>query len=301
VTIPTTNGEYIVMRILDPDRVQNRLDDLGITRLEHWRRGFNQANGLCIICGPTGSGKTTTLNATVGEMDRFGKAIFTVEDPVEYPISFTGQVNINESVGLDFARTVRAFMRADPDIINIGEVRDEETARAMVRAAETGHLVLATLHASSIRGAVSRLEYLGVPPHDLRFIMRALMVQNLVKTLCKRCKGEGCEYCFDTGYGGRRIVSEVQSFTDEGEFDRMVKGEVFWPTLIEDAVDRLEEGATDLRELDRIYGIRVHEEISRRHARQIEGRAVPAPSPDPGADPSADPGPRPAPPPVTPD
>ena len=278
VTVPTTNGEYVVMRILDPDRVQNRLDDLGITRVEHWRRGFNQANGLCIICGPTGSGKTTTLNATVGEMDRFGKAIFTVEDPVEYPISFTGQVNINESVGLDFARTVRAFMRADPDIINIGEVRDEETARAMVRAAETGHLVLATLHASSIRGAVSRLEYLGVPPHDLRFIMRSLMVQNLVKTMCRRCKGDGCDACFDTGYGGRRIVSEVQSFTDEGEFDRMVNGEIFWPTVIEDAVNLLEAGDTDLRELDRVYGVRVHEEIGRRQARQIDGTVI---RPDP--------------------
>ena len=104
------------------------------------------------------------------------------------------------------------------------------------------------------------------------------MVQNLAKTMCRRCKGDGCDACFDTGYGGRRIVSEVQSFTDEGEFDRMVNGEIFWPTVIEDAVNLLEAGDTDLRELDRVYGVRVHEEIGRRQARQIDGTVI---RPDP--------------------
>lgn len=264
VTVPVQDGEYVVLRILDPDAVRNNLNDLGISRVDQWRRGFRQSNGLCLICGPTGSGKTTTLNATVSELDRFGEAIFTVEDPVEYPISYSGQVTINEAIGLSYPRALRAFMRADPDIINIGEVRDEETARTMIRAAETGHMVLATLHASTIRGAISRLEYLNIPPHDLRYIIRSIMVQNLVKTLCPSCAGAGCEKCFSTGYAGRTIVSEVQYFENEHEFDRMEKGEVFWPRLISDAVDVMERGVTDLRELDRVYGAAVHEEIGRR-------------------------------------
>lgn len=264
VTIPVQNGESVVIRILDPDAVRNDLDDLGISRVEQWRRGFRQSNGLCLICGPTGSGKTTTLNATVAEMDRFGKAIYTVEDPVEYPIAYAGQVTINEAIGLDYPKALRAFMRADPDIINIGEVRDEETARTMIRAAETGHLVLATLHASTIRGAISRLEYLNIPPRDLRYITKSILVQNLVKTICESCAGKGCEKCFNSGYAGRTIVSEVQYFESEQEFDRMVQGETFWPKLISDAVDLMERGVTNIEELDRAYGTAVHEEIALR-------------------------------------
>lgn len=267
VTVPVQGGEYVVIRILDPDAVRNNLDTLGISRVDHWRRGFNQPNGLCLICGPTGSGKTTTLNATVSEMDRFSDAIFTVEDPVEYPIAYAGQVTVNNAVGLDYPRALRAFMRADPDIINIGEVRDEETARTMIRAAETGHLVLATLHASTIRGALTRLEYLNIPPRDLRYITRAIMVQNLVRTLCPSCHGAGCDACFETGYSGRTIVSEVQSFMNEREFDRMSDGEIFWPTIIEDAVENMERGRTDARELSRVYGSVFDEEMLKRRKR----------------------------------
>jgi general secretion pathway protein E len=134
----------------------------------------------------------------------------------------------------------------------------------MIRAAETGHMVLATLHASTIRGAISRLEYLNIPAHDLRYIIRSIMVQNLVKTLCGGCGGAGCEKCFHTGYAGRTIVSEVQYFENETEFDRMDRGDVFWPRLISDAVDLMERGVTNLKELDRVYGATVHEEIARR-------------------------------------
>jgi general secretion pathway protein E len=268
VTVPVVGGEYIVVRILDPESVRNNLDSLGISRVSHWRRGFNQPNGLCLICGPTGSGKTTTLSATVAEMDRFGSAIFTVEDPVEFPIAYAGQVSVNKAVGLEFASSLRAFMRADPDIINIGEVRDEETARTMVRAAETGHMVLATLHASSIRGAVNRLQYLGVPAADLEETTRAILVQNLVRTLCKKCSGSGCASCFQTGYASRRIVSEVQSFSDPAEFRRMVGEEIFWPTIIQDAFDLMESGETDLRELRRVYGTRIDDEFEKRKAGQ---------------------------------
>jgi len=272
VAVPVIFGEYIVLRLLDPDSVRLSLGAMGISRLAHWRRGFQQMNGLCLICGPTGSGKTTTLNATMRETDRFGKAIFTVEDPVEYPIVYAGQVSVNTAVGFDYTRALRAFMRSDPEIINVGEVRDEETARTMVRAAETGHMVLATLHASSIRGAISRLEYLNIPPHDLRYIVRAVLVQNLVRTLCLHCHGAGCPKCKQTGYGGRTIVSECQSFSSEEEFDRMVQGEVFWPRIVEDAADRLEEGVTDMRELVRIYGSAIEEEVERRRQKPLAGK-----------------------------
>lgn len=264
VSIPVLHGEALVLRVLDPDSIKRNLDLLGISRVGQWRRGFNQMNGLCIVCGPTGSGKTTTLNATISELDRFGKAVYTVEDPVEYPISYAGQVSINPAVGLDYPRALRAFMRGDPDIINIGEVRDEETAATMVRAAETGHMVLATLHASSIRGAISRLEYLGVPERDLRWIVRSVLVQNLVRTLCPQCGGAGCPRCFESGYGGRTIVSECQSFDGGPEWEAMIAGKTDWPTIIEDAVDLLEKGRTDLRELDRVYGPKAHEEVGRR-------------------------------------
>ena len=268
VTVPVQFGEYVVMRILDPDSVRHNLDGLGISRVDHWRRGFNQMNGLCLICGPTGSGKTTTLNGTVSEMDRFSDAIFTVEDPVEYPMSYAGQVSINNAVGMDYPRALKAFMRADPDIINIGEVRDEETARTMIKAAETGHMVLATLHASSIRGAISRLEYLNIPPHDLQHIVRAVMVQNLIRTVCKACSGKGCTVCHGMGYAGRTIVSEVQSFTSDKEFNRMVNNEIFWPRIIEDAVDQLEKGVTNAAELDRVYGAVFHDEYEKRNGKK---------------------------------
>lgn len=300
VTVPVIFGEYIVLRLLDPDSVRLSLDSMGISRVAHWRRGFNQMNGLCLICGPTGSGKTTTLNATMRELDRFGKSIFTVEDPVEYPIVYAGQVTVNNAVGLDYTRALRAFMRSDPDIINIGEVRDEETAKTMLRAAETGHMVLATLHASTVRGAISRLEYLNIPPHDLRYVVRSVMVQNLIRTVCRVCHGSGsatttvvtgaaatiadgaaqtCPKCNGTGYAGRTIVSECQSFSSEEEFDRMMGGEVFWPTIIEDAVDHLEDGVTDLRELKRVYGPTAEMEIQRRNTRRAEAaerESVPA-------------------------
>ncbi|MCE6959710.1 Flp pilus assembly complex ATPase component TadA [Cereibacter sphaeroides] len=270
VTVPVQHGEYVVMRILDPDAVRNNLDTLGITRVEHWRRGFNQPTGLCLICGPTGSGKTTTLNATVSEMDRFGDAIFTVEDPVEYPIAYAGQVSVNRAVGLDYPRALRAFMRADPNVMNIGEVRDEETAAIMIKAAETGHLVLATLHASTIRGAISRLEHLGIDRMSLAETVRAIMVQNLIRTVCSGCKGAGCEACFDSGYAGRKIVSEVQSFRNPAEVERMMEGETFWPTLIEDAVAQMDAGKTDARELARVYGS-VFEEEMRKRAERASG------------------------------
>ncbi len=253
-TVPTSNSEYIVIRLLDPDRVQPRLDGLGISRVVDWRKGTSRPDGLCLICGPTGSGKTTTLNATVKEMDRFSNSIFTLEDPVEYRIPYVGQVNTNPALGLDFARGIRAFMRSDPDVIVVGEIRDPETARNAVKAGETGHLVLGTLHTSTIFGAVSRLRDLDVPANELTYLLRSVLVQRLLRTVCQHCGGEGCKACSGSGYGGRTIVSECAYFRNEEEVMRMLKGERWWPTMLEDAVLKYREGVTNAKEVLRVFG-----------------------------------------------
>jgi general secretion pathway protein E len=230
------------------------LDGLGITRLVEWRKGVSRPNGLCLICGPTGSGKTTTLNATVKEMDRFERAIFTMEDPVEYRIPYVGQVGANPAVGLDFARGVRAFMRLDPDVIVVGEVRDAETARNAIKAAETGHLVLATLHTSTIYGAVGRLRDLDVPAHELRYLLRSVLVQNLMRTVCHHCHGDGCAVCQNTGYSGRTVISECAYFSSEHDVQRLLDGDVWWPTLMDDAILKFRQGQSTADEVIRLFG-----------------------------------------------
>jgi general secretion pathway protein E len=248
------DGEKVVIRLLDPDRVNPKLDKLGVSRINRWRAGFSNADGICLICGPTGSGKTTTLNGTIKEMDRFGKSINTLEDPVEYRIPYVAQVNINHVVGLDFARGVRAFMRADPEIIISGEIRDLETAQNAIKASETGHLVLGTLHTGSIRGTMDRLRDIGVEVADLRYLLRSILVQRLIRTFCTYCSGDGCEMCYHTGFGGRSVISEVEYFGAPEDVDRMVAGEVWWPTMVEDAIGKIEQGITSPEEVIRVFG-----------------------------------------------
>lgn len=268
-TVATVEGEQVIIRVLDPERVNPKLDKLGITRINHWKDSITLQNGLCLVCGATGSGKTTTLNASVRELDRFGKKIYTIEDPTEYRIPFVGQVSVNPQVGLDFARGIRNFMRADPDVIVLGEVRDVETARNAVKAADTGHLVLATLHTGSIVSSLSRLRDLDVDPHELRFILRSVLVQTLVRTTCKTCSGAGhyegsvCRDCSGTGYSARTVVSECVSFEDPKQVDEVirmtavdadVRGPMPWPEMIEDAVDLMISGRTSIDELRRVFG-----------------------------------------------
>jgi general secretion pathway protein E len=253
-TIPTANSEYIVIRLLDPDRVQPSLDKLGVTGVVNWRKGVSRPDGLCLICGPTGSGKTTTLNASVKEMDRFGRAIFSIEDPVEYRIPYVGQVSANPTLHLDFARAVRAFMRSDPDVIILGEVRDAETARNAVKAAETGHLVLATLHTGSIFGAVQRLRDLEVPAHELRYLLRTILVQRLMRVYCVTCGGKGCVKCNHSGFGGRTVVSECAYFSGEKEVSALLSGEQWWETMLEDGINQVVRGRTSADEVIRVFG-----------------------------------------------
>lgn len=252
--LPINNAEYLVLRLLDPSRVQPSLSGLGISRVEEWRKGVSRPDGLALICGPTGSGKTTTLNASLKELDRYGSAIFTAEDPVEYRLPYLGQMSANPAVGLDFARAIRAFMRSDPDIIVLGELRDSETARNAIKSAETGHLTIGTLHTGSIKGAVQRLRDLGVPSNELTYVLRVVMVQRLLRTVCTHCHGEGCPVCKGTGYGGRTVVSEVQYFPDETAVQRLFNEEGWWPTLLDDALLKLEQGITNEKEVIRVFG-----------------------------------------------
>lgn len=261
--VPTSNSEYIVIRLLDPDRVQPSLNGLGITRVAEWRKGVSRPDGLCLICGPTGSGKTTTLNASVKEMDRFSNSIFTLEDPVEYRIPYVGQVNVNPALGLDFARGIRAFMRSDPDVIIVGEIRDPETARNAIKAAETGHLVLGTLHTGTIHGAVQRLRDLDVPANELVYLLRSVLVQRLIRTICPHCHGKGCPACSGTGYAARTIVSECAYFPGEDDVKSLLAGERSWPTMVEDALLKLKEGITTDREVIRIFGEEARMRIER--------------------------------------
>jgi type II secretory ATPase GspE/PulE/Tfp pilus assembly ATPase PilB-like protein len=249
-----------VLRILDPERAQFNLISLGISGVDKWLEASSRSDGLCLICGPTGSGKTTTLNATTRQLDRFEKSIYTIEDPVEYNIPFVAQVNINDAVGLNFPKAVRAFMRGDPDVIVIGEVRDNETARHAIKAAETGHLVYATLHTGSIHGSIQRLKDLDIDTHELKYIMRSVMAQRLMRTLCPVCNGEDphhldCPQCRGRRYTSRTIVSECQYFpTIEDVNELLTSDEIKWETMLEDAYGKYYAGMTDELELVRVFG-----------------------------------------------
>lgn len=259
-TVPAQFGETVVIRILDPENAQTNLDSVGITNVEEWRKGTSRANGLCLICGPTGSGKTTTLNSTMKELDRFGKAIFSVEDPVEYKLPYITQVSANPQLGLDFQDAVKAFMRSDPDIIIVGEVRDLNTAHNMMKAAETGHLVFATLHTETIKGSITRLKDIGVDVNELKYMLRAVLVQNLIRVPCKNCWGKGCLACAEKGYVGRTVVSECAYFSNQKQVEELINTENRnWSSIIEDAYLKLKKGLTTPDELIRAYGEEANE------------------------------------------
>jgi len=255
-TSPMTDGEVLIIRILDPEKTKDNLNDLGISGVPDWRKGVNRRHGICLICGPTGSGKTTTLNATVRELNRFEKAIYSAEDPVEYNIPFIRQININEAIGLTYSSVARAFMRQDPDVILLGEIRDLETAKHAIKAAETGHLVIATLHTSSISRAVKRLADLGVEEHEMKDILRSVMAQNLIRLTCQQCQKNDpkCSRCNGKGYSSVSVVSEVKYFSKPEEIQALIDNEPpTWRTMLEDAYDKLLQGLTDEDELKRVF------------------------------------------------
>jgi type IV pilus assembly protein PilB len=242
-TLPTESGESVVLRVLDKAVVNLDLAALGMPRevLEGVRAVARRPNGIFIVTGPTGSGKTTTLYSALREVNEVGTKILTAEDPVEYEIEGLIQTAINPAVGLDFAAALRAFLRQDPDKILVGEIRDPETARMAVQASLTGHLVLTTLHTNDAPGAVTRLLDMGIEPFLIAASLEAVLAQRLVRALCLSCRrpyvpdeaelglldltgadlgqraffgGEGCEHCFLSGYQGRLGLFEWMPLDD---------------------------------------------------------------------------------------
>lgn len=234
--LPTLHGEKIVLRLLSKDATKIDLATLGLNadQLNDYLEGIKKPNGIVLISGPTGSGKTTTLYATLKVLNKESFNILTIEDPIEYTLEGINQVQLKESIGLTFASALRTFLRQDPDIIMLGEIRDGETAQMAIRAALTGHLVLSTIHTNSAWGTISRLIDMGVPPFLVANTLNLSVAQRLVRLLCPDCKKEepfspnlfpktfrtnqeikthfvacGCEKCYYTGYHGRKAVYEV--------------------------------------------------------------------------------------------
>ena len=257
LSVPSSHKrESVVLRILDPDQVETNLDALGISHVEEWRKGLSNKFGLCIIGGETGSGKTTTLNSSIREIDRFKKKIFTIEDPVEFDIPNVAQITVNYNTGMDFPRAMKSCLRGDPDIIILGEVRDEETARTMIKAAETGHMVVATIHTGHLRGIISRLRDLGINKTELVDILRCVMIQSLVRVPCKSCNGSGCKDCAGVGYIGRTVVNEIVYLGNEKEVKEFLDTDIdlWWETKEEDAYNKYKKGLTTKEELLNVFG-----------------------------------------------
>lgn len=242
-TLPTSWGESVVLRVLDRTVVTLELEHLGFPSeiLEYTTKTIEQPNGIFVVTGPTGCGKTTTLYSCLRRINRPQHKLLTVEDPVEFDIEGIMQVQVHESVGMTFAAGLRAFLRQDPDIIMVGEMRDLETSQIAIQASLTGHLVLSTLHTNDAPGTVTRLTDMGVEPFLVSSTLVGVMGQRLVRTICRRCKtpfepterqlgllnlsphdiggrsfhfGRGCGECNDSGYRGRKGIFELLQVTD---------------------------------------------------------------------------------------
>ncbi|MBI4690724.1 MAG: type II/IV secretion system protein [Nitrospirae bacterium] len=290
-TVPTIYGENIVMRILAGIGPFMKVEKLGFdeTNIKKIKSLFLKPYGIILITGPTGSGKTTTLYAALREIDFLEKNVFTVEDPVEYKLSLIKQTEVNEKIGYDFARAGRNFMRQDPNVLLLGEIRDEETARIAVRASLTGQLVLSTLHANDAVSAIPRLLDLNVDRFLLSSSLLAIVAQRLVRKICPSCrttynlnnyevsvfkgydihltsafKGEGCARCNGTGYLGRTVIGEILILDDEIkemiysgasvtaiQVNGVKKG---MRLLKEDAVKKAASGITSMDEVLRVTG-----------------------------------------------
>ncbi len=241
-SLPTLYGEKLVLRLLSKDATNIQLDILGFTEeeLKRYKSSVKNQNGIVLISGPTGSGKTTTLYATLKLLNTNDTNIVTIEDPIEYTLEGVSQVQLKENIGLDFTKALRTFLRQDPDIIMVGEIRDVATANMAIRASLTGHLVLSTIHTNSAWATISRLIDMGVPSFLIASTLKVSVAQRLIRLLCNHCKaiteafGDafpegflipedliehykpiGCEHCFHTGYAGRKAIYEILPITKE--------------------------------------------------------------------------------------
>jgi type II secretory ATPase GspE/PulE/Tfp pilus assembly ATPase PilB-like protein len=216
-THPTLHGENIVVRILDPAKILLNLEELGfdITQRTLLTKLAGAPQGLIVFSGPTGSGKTTSLYTLLASMDHQTRHIATLEQPIEYRLSGIRQTEIRDKEVLSFANGIRSLLRQDPDVLMIGEVRDEETAQMAVRAAMTGHLVLTTVHANDCVATITRLLDLGVPLTSLANHLLCTLSQRLVRKICNSCRGQGCETCQHSGYHGRTVVATMLPITPD--------------------------------------------------------------------------------------
>jgi type IV pilus assembly protein PilB len=243
-TIPTLYGEKVVMRLLDKENLKTNLEDLGfdVASLDTINKAISQPHGMILLTGPTGSGKTTTLYSALTKINSPDKNIMTVEDPVEYELAGVNQVSARPTIGLDFAAALRSFLRQDPDVILVGEIRDLETAAIGIKAAQTGHLVFSTLHTNNATSSIDRLLNIGVEPYLLCTSLNLVIAQRLVRRICSECKepyepdpalvarfrrvlpdagdvtfyhGAGCDNCSGSGYRGRLAVYELFPITRE--------------------------------------------------------------------------------------
>ncbi|MPZ90821.1 MAG: type II secretion system protein GspE [Actinobacteria bacterium] len=290
-TLPTVHGEKIVMRILDKSSVLLRLSDLGFLpgNYERFEKSFVKPYGEILVTGPTGSGKSTTLYATLNILNKPDRNIITVEDPVEYRLPGVNQVQTHPKAGLTFASALRSILRADPDIVLIGEIRDRETAQISTEAALTGHLVLSTLHTNDAPSALTRLVEMGIEPYLVSSALDCILAQRLARKLCEKCKepylpteeelhssafplrGEeapklfqavGCAACAGTGYKGRMALHEVMPVTEElekltvegasSEVMKKVAIEQGMLTLREDGMEKVRMGHTSIQEILRV-------------------------------------------------
>lgn len=249
-TLPIQGGEKCVLRLLPAEDREQTLDSLEFSPaiLREFRRIFNKPQGLFLITGPTGSGKTTTLYAGLREILQKKINVTTIEDPVEYPLKGANQVQVNEKCGLTFASAMRSILRQDPDVILVGEIRDEETARIAIQAAQTGHLVLSTLHTNSAKAATERLQDLGISPAVLKDCLLGVAAQRLLRKVAGSTnRGNGTDGYATTAnetYSGR--IAAVEIYTPEGGY---VQG-----NLREYACGLVNAGITDLREVERVLG-----------------------------------------------
>jgi len=293
-TLPTNHGENIVMRLLGKHTSLFSLTHLGLTKLNSNKieRYFAKPYGVILIVGPTGSGKTTTLYSALRKINSLKKNVMTIEDPIEYKFAFIKQTQLNEKAGYNFNTAIRAFMRQDPDVMLVGEIRDTETAELAIRASITGHLVLSTLHTNDAIGTISRLSDLKIPSYLIGSGLLAIIAQRLVRKLCLNCKepiykneeelkelnipqeiidmhpnyklykAVGCKYCRNTGYNGRQAIVEVLEIDED--IESMIVSEA--PTLEilkvakskgmhtikEDGYIKLFSGITTLEEIHRV-------------------------------------------------
>lgn len=252
--LPSSFGERIVMRILDRGAIELTLDSLGFIDqdLANFKKSIDAPQGMVLVTGPTGSGKSTTLYAALGRLNREEVNILTAEDPVEYNIDGVGQVQIKEEIGLTFAAALRSFLRQDPEIVLVGEIRDKETVDIAIKAALTGHLVLSTLHTNDAPSTITRLINMGVPPYLITASLTLVVAQRLARRNCQKCNaidkgisdshltalgfspeevsrtpvyaGKGCPSCKNSGYKGRQGIYEVLNVTERVK-EAILKGE----------------------------------------------------------------------------